>query len=106
MYKAGKWRQRSINQARKTIVSDGILLKHFRFTIANVWHMFSPNENVNFLLECLSKLGEDFDSLLFLTSFGRVFSEDDLKTLLVHETIREQNGEHQLRLVGLWIDGD
>ncbi len=48
----------------------------------------------------------DIDKVLSLNTFGRETSEEVLKSLLVHEKIQEQNGELQLRLVALWVDGD
>ncbi len=68
--------------------------------------MASPAENANFLIECLSKLGGDIDNELPLNIFGPGTSEADLIFLLENEKIRHQSGEHQLRLVALWIDVD
>ncbi len=68
--------------------------------------MASPAENANFVIECLSKLGGDIDSELLLKIFGPDTSEADLILLLENEKICQQSGEHQLRLVALWIDGD
>ncbi len=48
----------------------------------------------------------DIDKVLALNKFGHETSEEALKSLLVHEKIREKNGELQLRLVALWIDDD
>ncbi len=48
----------------------------------------------------------DIDRLLTLNIFGHETSEDDFILLLEHDKIREHNGEQQLRLVALWIDGD
>ncbi len=48
----------------------------------------------------------DIDKVLSLNTFGRETSEEALKSLLGHANMREQNGEQQLRLVALWIDGD
>ncbi len=48
----------------------------------------------------------DVDNVLSLNTFGQETSEEALKSLLAHEKIREKNGELQLRLVAIWIDGD
>ncbi len=48
----------------------------------------------------------DIDKALSVNTFGLETSEDDLKSLLGHEKIQEKNGELQLRLVALWVDGD
>ncbi len=48
----------------------------------------------------------DIDKVLSVNTFGLETSEEALKSLLAHEKIREKNGELQLRLVALWIDGD
>ncbi len=48
----------------------------------------------------------DIDKVLSVNTFGLETSEDDLKSLLGHEKIKEKNGELQLRLVALWVDGD
>ncbi len=68
--------------------------------------MASPAENANFVIERLSKLGGDIDNELPLNILGPDTSEDDLQSLLENENMREQSGEHKLRLVALWIDGD
>ncbi len=48
----------------------------------------------------------DIDKVLSLNTFGHETSEEALKRLLGHEKIKEKNGELQLRLVALWVDGD
>ncbi len=48
----------------------------------------------------------DIDKVLSSNTFGQETSEKALKSLLGHEKIKEKNGELQLRLVALWIDGD
>ncbi len=61
-----------------------------------------------------SKHGNDIANQLPFSDFGPDTSEVNLKCLLEDEKMREQsgvkmprqNGEYQLRLVALWIDGD
>ncbi len=48
----------------------------------------------------------DIDRLLTSNTFGLETTEDDITFLLEHAKMREQSGEHQLRLVALWIDVD
>ncbi len=68
--------------------------------------MASPTDNAYSLIKCLSKLGDDIDNYILLNMLGPDTSENDLTKLLEHDTMREQSGELQLRLVALWIDRD
>ncbi len=68
--------------------------------------MVSSSEYANFIIECLSRLGGDIGTNVLSNILGPDTWEDDLKCLLEHEKIRAQCGEHQLRLLALWIDAD
>ncbi len=68
--------------------------------------MVSPTEHANSIIEYLSRLGDDIDTNVLSNILGPDTSEDDLKCLLEQEKIREQCGEHQLRLLAFWIDAD
>ncbi len=80
-----------------------------RLTIENacpIWKLATSTENMDLATECLSKMIIDIDKLLSLDIYGNETSETDLVLLLEHEKMRRQNGEHQLRVLALWIDGD
>ncbi len=68
--------------------------------------MVSPTEHANSIIEYLSRLDDDIDTNVLSNILGPDTSEDDLKCLLEHEKMREQCGEHQLRVLALWIDAD
>ncbi len=68
--------------------------------------MVSPTEHAYSIIEYLSRLGDDIDTNVLSNILGPDTSEDNLKCLLEREKTREQCGEHQLRLLALWIDAD